>query len=47
MLTRNNLMAVIALVGIVVLGFGYIPTPYSIISAAVLGVAAYRSYLKA
>ncbi len=47
MLSKNNIMATIALVGIVLLSFGYMPTPFSVILAAVLGAAAYRSYKKA
>ncbi len=46
-MNKNNIMAAVALVGIVLLAFGRIPTPFSIILAAALGVAVYRSYLKA
>ena len=46
-MNKNHIMAAVALVGIVLLAFGRIPTPFSIILAAGLGIAVYRSYLKA
>ncbi len=46
-MNKNNIMAAIALVGIVLLAFGRIPTPFSIILTVLLTVAGYRSYLKA
>lgn len=46
-MNKNNIMAAIALVGIVLLAFGRIPTPFSIILTVLLTIAAYRSYKKA
>jgi len=46
-MNKNHIFTAIPLVGITLLAFGYIPTPFSIVLAAVLGVAAYHSYLKA
>ncbi len=46
-MNKNYIMTAIALAGIVLLAFGRIPTPFSIILTVLLTIAAYRSYKKA